>query len=81
MLVQNPKMLEDFDLSLRCQVLVAEENNPSLINECGKLIQLLVIQLTQLYVRQLSTLLSDQHMASNHKISGGFLGLPMLSVR
>jgi hypothetical protein len=46
MFVQNPKMLKDLNLPLCCHVLVSEKDNTAFIDECSKLIQLLVIQLT-----------------------------------
>ena len=43
MFVQDPEVFEDLHLPLRCQILVFEEDNTAIINQCGELIQLLVI--------------------------------------
>lgn len=43
MRIQNPKMLEDLDLPLGCQVLVPEEDNTAFIDKCSKLIQLRIV--------------------------------------
>lgn len=46
-------MFENLNLALRCQVLVSEKDNTAFVDEGSKLIQLLLIQLTQLNILEL----------------------------
>jgi len=43
MFIQDPEMSEYLDLSFGFQVLVSEKDNTPLIDQCSKLIQLLLI--------------------------------------
>jgi hypothetical protein len=50
MLVQGPKIFEYLYLPLSCQILVSEEDDTALVDQCGELIELLIIQLTELNI-------------------------------